>query len=248
MYAIIIHTKRLLCYRASSFSGLGRRTSYGSLRNGPLVCKLLAFVNFCGFCLHSPRCGTYGQATPGLLNACVTAEVRRYERRRCAWSRYLLDLRSVIVPTWLLMYDRFQVEKGHQSLSSVKEDFCDGKAFAEHPLFSVHTNALQLFFYFDEHELCNPLGSKTKIHKLGKCWEEIVKRWRAPIHDAFCMLIYMYNNFSIGIFTAVWETFPQSYDPSCHWYSSWPLLKRVSLLCMAWMKFLSHSLMMSRNW
>lgn len=47
-------------------------------------------------------------------------------------------------------------------------DFCDGKTFKSHPLFSVHSNALQIFFYFDELEICNPLGSKAKIHKLGK--------------------------------------------------------------------------------
>jgi len=31
----------------------------------------------------------------------------------------------------------------------------------------VNTNALQIFFYFDEVECCNPIGSKAKIHKLG---------------------------------------------------------------------------------
>ena len=61
-----------------------------------------------------------------------------------------------------------QVESGHRSQSGFLEDFCDGKAFATHPLFSVHVNALQVFFYYDELEVCNPLGSKTKIHKLGK--------------------------------------------------------------------------------
>ena len=47
------------------------------------------------------------------------------------------------------------------------EDFCDGKTFKLHPLYSLHQKALQIFFYFDELELCNPLGSKTKTHKLG---------------------------------------------------------------------------------
>ena len=73
------------------------------------------------------------------------------------------------LPKQLLMFDCLQVEKGHQSDSHIKEDFCDGKAFSQHPLFSVHKDALQLLFYFDELEVCNPLGSKTKVHKLGKC-------------------------------------------------------------------------------
>ncbi len=39
--------------------------------------------------------------------------------------------------------------------------------FRSHPLFSVHCDGLQLFLYYDDVEVCNPLGSKRKIHKLG---------------------------------------------------------------------------------
>ena len=28
--------------------------------------------------------------------------------------------------------------------------------------------ALQIMLFYDELELCNPLGSSTKVHKLGK--------------------------------------------------------------------------------
>ena len=34
--------------------------------------------------------------------------------------------------------------------------------------FSSHREALQIHFYYDDVEVCNPLGSKAKIHKLGK--------------------------------------------------------------------------------
>ena len=60
-----------------------------------------------------------------------------------------------------------QVESGHRTSSGLMEDFCDGRAFAAHPLFSLHSNALQVLFYYDELEVVNPLGSKTKLHKLG---------------------------------------------------------------------------------
>ncbi len=60
-----------------------------------------------------------------------------------------------------------QVESGYMSKSGFMEDFCDGNFIKAHPLFSVHMNALQVFFYYDEVEVCNPLGSKAKIHKLG---------------------------------------------------------------------------------
>ena len=45
-------------------------------------------------------------------------------------------------------------------------DYCDGSLFQKHPLFSVEPCALQIM-YFDELEVCNPLGSSAKVHKLG---------------------------------------------------------------------------------
>ena len=47
------------------------------------------------------------------------------------------------------------------------EDYCDAETFKKHPLFSLRKGALQLFFYYDDLEICNPLGSKTTIHKIG---------------------------------------------------------------------------------
>ena len=47
------------------------------------------------------------------------------------------------------------------------EDFCDGELFFNHPLFTQHPDALQILAYFDEVELCNPLGTHVKKHKVG---------------------------------------------------------------------------------
>ena len=47
------------------------------------------------------------------------------------------------------------------------KEYCDGRVFSTHPLFLAILKPLQIFFYYDELEVCNPLGSKTKIHKLG---------------------------------------------------------------------------------
>lgn len=44
------------------------------------------------------------------------------------------------------------------------EDFCDGKRFKSHPVFSNDPYALQII---DELELCNPLGTHVKKHKLA---------------------------------------------------------------------------------
>lgn len=46
-------------------------------------------------------------------------------------------------------------------------DYCDSPAFDSHPLFSNDSSALQIMMYYDDVEVTNPLGSKTKIHKIG---------------------------------------------------------------------------------
>ena len=57
--------------------------------------------------------------------------------------------------------------RGHQRSDELLEDFCDSPKFKSHPLFGSKQNALQILLYFDECELCNPLGSFRKKHKLG---------------------------------------------------------------------------------
>ena len=47
-------------------------------------------------------------------------------------------------------------------------DFCDGELFKDHPLFKSDPCGLQIRLYYDDLEVCNALGSKSKIHKLGK--------------------------------------------------------------------------------
>ena len=60
-----------------------------------------------------------------------------------------------------------QIKNGHVSKSNLIKDYCDGENCKRHPLFSVGANGLQLLIYYDNLEICNPLGSKRKIHKLG---------------------------------------------------------------------------------
>ena len=51
--------------------------------------------------------------------------------------------------------------------SNLLRDFCDGDRFKSHPLFRNDNNALQIVAYYDELEICNPLGAAAKVHKLG---------------------------------------------------------------------------------
>ena len=57
--------------------------------------------------------------------------------------------------------------RGHTRSDGLLEDYCDGAQFKHHPLFCKQPKSLQIMLYFDEVEVCNPLGSKVKTHKLG---------------------------------------------------------------------------------
>ena len=62
-----------------------------------------------------------------------------------------------------------QVNGGHQeTCEGILKDYCDAKNFKKHPLFSISPTSLQLILYYDDLELCNPLGSRHKKYKIGK--------------------------------------------------------------------------------
>ena len=47
-------------------------------------------------------------------------------------------------------------------------DICDGKIFKDNPVFQASSSALQLIVYYDDVQLANPLGSRTKVNKIGE--------------------------------------------------------------------------------
>ena len=57
---------------------------------------------------------------------------------------------------------------GHQCKDEIAEDFCDSIQAKTHPLFGNDKTALQLLLFYDESEVCNPIGSSRKKHKIGK--------------------------------------------------------------------------------
>ncbi|XP_037553160.1 uncharacterized protein LOC119429642, partial [Nematolebias whitei] len=59
------------------------------------------------------------------------------------------------------------IDEGQQQCNDgFFQDFVDGDIFKSHPLFLKVPKALQLIFYTDEIELCNPLGSRSNKNKL----------------------------------------------------------------------------------
>ena len=75
----------------------------------------------------------------------------------------LLDTLQNILKTDILDY----VLQPHNGGDEFLEDFCYGQRFISHAIFSSNPRALQIIAYFDELEVCNPLGTHTKMHKLG---------------------------------------------------------------------------------
>ena len=60
-----------------------------------------------------------------------------------------------------------QIVCGHSREDGILGDYCDSMHFKTHPLFGADKTALQVLLYYDEVELCNPLGSNRTKHKIG---------------------------------------------------------------------------------
>ena len=77
----------------------------------------------------------------------------------------LLSLKALLNDTSIQEQLQKLPERMHQD--GKIEDFCDGARFKSHPLFSENPHALQVIAHYDELEICNPLGSHVKKHKVG---------------------------------------------------------------------------------
>ena len=89
-------------------------------------------------------------------------------------------------------------------------DYCDGEHFKHHPLFSQNPSSLQIILYYDELELCNPLGSRKRKHKIGNA---------IPVTDKYAFTPILYR----CILLPTWKYVPSnsietefhSVAPSC---------------------------------
>jgi len=64
-------------------------------------------------------------------------------------------------------HTRDLLNKNTVGVENKLNDYSDGLHCKNHPLFSKYQDAFKICLYTDEIETVNPLGSKTKIHKLG---------------------------------------------------------------------------------
>lgn len=83
---------------------------------------------------------------------------------------YIILLHTMLCCTQALLTNPF-VKEGllslHKSIDDIRRDYCDGEFFKNHPVFSVHSNALQFILYYDDIEVANALGLRAGSHKLG---------------------------------------------------------------------------------
>lgn len=87
--------------------------------------------------------------------------------------------------------------RGHQRSDDIMEDYCDSVKFKTHPLFSSNHKALQIILFFDECELCNPLGSFRKKHKLGEVCLVCFHTYVAIFIHTYCIINEYVNMFRV---------------------------------------------------
>ena len=84
--------------------------------------------------------------------------------------------------------------KGHKRNDSFCGDFCDSLTYNTHPLFSNDQNSLEIMVYYDDLEICNPIGSRATKHKLGRFGCSSLKYLTGLPKTDFSM----YNNNALG--------------------------------------------------
>ena len=80
--------------------------------------------------------------------------------------------------------------------SDLLNNFCDGLVHHQHPLFSREKLSLQVILYYDDVQLCNPLGSRTTFNKLGFFYVSFVNlpiEIRSRLKSIFLLCIVKVN-------------------------------------------------------
>ena len=75
--------------------------------------------------------------------------------------------------------------------TGILRDVCDGLLYKKHPILSSSHKKIQITAYYDKIELCNPLGSYTKVHKLGCLFNigNIPARFRSQLKTMYLVTL-----------------------------------------------------------
>lgn len=83
-----------------------------------------------------------------------------------------------VIETIQFLFSNDQMQKVYlqnKKTDGKMQNYCDGSQFSSHSLFRTCLQALQIQLYFDDVEMTNPLGTKTKIHKMGAVYFSLKK-------------------------------------------------------------------------
>ncbi|XP_028409272.1 uncharacterized protein LOC114531867 [Dendronephthya gigantea] len=149
----------------STVPGLNELFNEDSLANNP----------FKGIATESEQCQYYREHFKLVEPKCTVLGERHVQARRGSKMKSVRKTDQVCYVPFLESLEQllnndsvmFDVKHPHKSTGNLLCDYCDGDDFVNHPLFSQDPYALQILLYFDEVEICNPLGSKANKHKLG---------------------------------------------------------------------------------
>jgi len=101
-----------------------------------------------------------------------------------------------IIDTLKFLFDNEQMQKlfvDSTESDGKLRDYCDGSHFKNHKLYSRFPQALQIQLYFDDFETTNPLGSKTKVHKMGAvyfCLGNLPSRFNSSLENIHLCLLF----------------------------------------------------------
>ena len=94
-----------------------------------------------------------------------------------------------------------QIFNPHKAPNGILNDYCDGSNFAQHEVFSKDPHALQVQLYYDDIDICNPIGSKSVIHKLGKF---TISTAMIYLHSSVGLFYYTLCNIHPALRVKVW--------------------------------------------
>jgi hypothetical protein len=80
---------------------------------------------------------------------------------------YILPMKDTLEQTLRVPIFQENIFRPHISPEDLAINFRDGNQIHHHPILGANISALQIILYVDDLEICNPVGSSKKIHKLS---------------------------------------------------------------------------------
>lgn len=93
-------------------------------------------------------------------------------------------------PENLQLYLNFQVE--NRCVENIYKSFCCGQVFKSEEFFRLNPNAIQLQLAFDDVEICDPLASKSNLHKVSAVYlviRNIPHRFNSKLNNIFLVCL-----------------------------------------------------------